>query len=577
VSSDLGRATAHRRRSIAEARGQLVAAQCAEPVEGSERRAPDGGFRIDKTRAGGVRVTDVTREGHLSPALCRSIRGRSVNVQLLSSSESVVTTQEIANADTIAIIAPASTVRNPVLPSAHNLRQIGARRYDGTATSTTANPDRGGRLPRGILGAALAVFRRPRHRSANMARPAIHAARVVKSVSDTQQQMVLAEPVVGIAPNPRHRWWAFPLAGFGMLVLATLLLGSFFTASRFSSIPRPYAIVPSDAEEVQSRITLDDVQRYPADGRILFVTIRQPELSLLSWLMFRHDDDISPRTYEEIYGSSTPQQLQVRGRRQMFNAQQAAEYVALSKLGFPIERKKGAIVVDQIICFKVTVDQKACEEEAPSGDVLQPDDELISVDGEPIKTVDDLTPILAEHEPGDMVKVAYTRPGVDGNQTGEIELIASPDDADRTIIGFYPFDTTTVGNAPFPITIATDGIGGPSAGLAFTLTLIDELTPGELTGGNTVAVTGEIDINGNVGAIGGLAQKASAVRQTGTDYFIVPASQSPESLEAARAVVDGEVEIIPVATLDEALAALADLGGNADDLGQPGLDYVPAG
>lgn len=407
-----------------------------------------------------------------------------------------------------------------------------------------------------------------------MATPAIHAARVVKTVSDTQQPMVPADSVVGVAPNPKHRFWALPLATLGMLALIGVMLGTFVTASRFSEVTEPYAIVPSDAEEVQSHVQFDDVQRYHADGKILFVTIRQPELSLLTWLMFRDDDDISLRTYDDIYGTSTPQQVQTRGRRQMFSAQQAAEFVALSKLGFPVEREPGSIVIDQIICFKASEDGKSCIDQAPSGKVLQPDDELISIDGKDIKTVNDLTPILSDHKPGDTVPVTFTRPGVDGDQEGEIELIASPDDATRTIIGFYPFDTTTISSSPFPIEFNLAGVGGPSAGLAFTLTLIDELTPGNLTGGNTVAVTGEIDVNGNVGAIGGLAQKASAVRQTGTKYFLVPASQSADSIAAARQVVGGDVQIIPVATLDEALQALADLGGNADDLGTPGKDYV---
>ncbi len=410
-----------------------------------------------------------------------------------------------------------------------------------------------------------------------MARPVIQAARVVRTVSDTQQQMVLVEPVVGIAPNPIHRWWAVPLAGIAMVVLVGVLLASFFTASRLESIKRPYAIVPSDAEEVESRITLEGVQRYPANGQILFVTIRQPELSLLSWLMFRNDDDISLRTYEDIYGTSTPQQLQTRGRRQMFSAQQAAEFVALSKLGFPVEKKQGAIIIDQFVCIEANAEGTACAAEAPSSDVLDPDDELVSIDGEKIETVSDLMPILAGLEPGDVVTVEYIRPGTDGTQSGDVELTSSPDDPDRTIIGFIPLDTTTVDNSPFPITIATDGIGGPSAGLAFTLTLIDELTPGDLTGGKTIAVTGEIDIEGNVGAIGGLAQKASAVRQTGTKFFIVPASQSDESLAAARAVVEGEVQIITVATLDEALDVLAspEIGGNSNEIGQPGKDFEP--
>ena len=115
---------------------------------------------------------------------------------------------------------------------------------------------------------------------------------------------------------------------------------------------------------------------------------------------------------------------------------------------------------------------------------------------------------------------------------------------------------------PFEIDFQTDRIGGPSAGVAFALTLIDELSPGDLTGGEDVAVTGEIQLDGSVGAIGGLPQKASAVRQAGVQHFLVPASQSEEDLARAREVAGDEVEIIPVATLDEALSALERLGGD---------------
>jgi PDZ domain-containing protein len=384
------------------------------------------------------------------------------------------------------------------------------------------------------------------------------------------------EPISPVLPPQRRNLaWAGPMAVLPILVLVAILLSTFFTAARFPWIKRPYAIVPSDAEQVESRVKLEQVERYPADGHFLFVTIREPKLPLLSWLMFHDDDDIVPQTYTDIYGTSTPQQVSVRGRRQMISAQQAAEYAALSKLGYPIDLKAGDVVVDQIICFEATPDGRQCTKEAPSGDVLDPDDKLVTVDGKAIHTVDDLTPVLKAHKPGDMIEVEYERPGVDGTQKGTVELIASPDDPNRTIIGFYPFDTTTVGTAPFPIELDFNGIGGPSAGLALTLTLIDELTPGELTGGQSVAVTGTIDINGKVGAIGGLPQKASAVRQAGAKYFLVPASQSPESLAAAREVVGGDVQIITVDTLDEALAALTKLGGNGDQLGTPGKDYTP--
>jgi PDZ domain-containing protein len=111
--------------------------------------------------------------------------------------------------------------------------------------------------------------------------------------------------------------------------------------------------------------------------------------------------------------------------------------------------------------------------------------------------------------------------------------------------------------------------------LAFTLTLIDELTPGELTGNNAVAVTGTIRTDGSVGPIGGLAQKASAVKQMGAKVFIVPTEQGPDDLARARLVAGDDLMVVDVASLDEALAALAKYGGNGLELGTPGADYQP--
>jgi PDZ domain-containing protein len=332
-------------------------------------------------------------------------------------------------------------------------------------------------------------------------------------------------------------------------------------------------------------LSFTEVPRYPSKGQFLFVTIRQPELSTLSWLMFGYDRNrnqqdradtlLDEGTYSELFGDQTPQQQSAGGRRQMVSAKQASEYVALKKLGFPIDLEPGEISIEAIVCLKANESGTQCAEFAPSGKTLKAEDKLLKLDGEVIESVEDIAPILTRFKPGDLVDVEYDRPGV-GVQTGTIQVIASPDDDGRTIVGFFPVDTTRVGEEPFTVNIDTAGIGGPSAGLAFTLTLIDEITPGELTGGNRIAVTGTMNVRGEVGAIGGLAQKALAVTQTGTKYFLVPKSQSPESIAEARENAP-DLTIIPVGTLDEALAELAKLGGNANDLGTPGADFEPAG
>jgi PDZ domain-containing protein len=118
---------------------------------------------------------------------------------------------------------------------------------------------------------------------------------------------------------------------------------------------------------------------------------------------------------------------------------------------------------------------------------------------------------------------------------------------------------------PFDVEIDTAQVGGPSAGLALTLSIIDKLTEGELTGGLRVATTGTIDIDGTVGPIGGIQQKAHAVRRAGIDVFIVP----EDDAETAREVLGDSAEVIGVRTLDEAIDALGRLGGQTEALALP--------
>jgi PDZ domain-containing protein len=94
--------------------------------------------------------------------------------------------------------------------------------------------------------------------------------------------------------------------------------------------------------------------------------------------------------------------------------------------------------------------------------------------------------------------------------------------------------------------------------LAFTLAVIDVLTPGNLTGGSTVAVTGTISPSGQVGRVGGVPQKAAAAMGAGATVYLVPVDEA----EQARRRAGDAMEVVPVATLDEALAYLATISGD---------------
>ena len=199
-------------------------------------------------------------------------------------------------------------------------------------------------------------------------------------------------------------------------------------------------------------------------------------------------------------------------------------------------------------------------EGGPVDGIIEAEDRIVEVNGDPTPDFGALVEALRQLRSGDEVTVVVDR----GGETVEGQVV----------LGSRPLERIGVENAgtqfrdaelPFEVDITTEEIGGPSAGLAFTLTILDVLTPGELTGGTEVVVTGTIDRAGNVGPIGGVHQKAFAARDIGADVFLVPTA----NLAEAEAAVD-DVRIEGVDTLDDALEILAELGGNALDLPDDG-------
>lgn len=378
-------------------------------------------------------------------------------------------------------------------------------------------------------------------------------------------------------PSRKHRWWSVPFVVLAGLVLVAVPVASIAPSGWVASKSNervgaeqstPFARTPASAQPVDDRIHFgdmgDDAVQYPPVGDIYFVTVTEPEQSVLSWLLGRDEPAIEFLTFEEKYGVQTPQQRRTFALEFMRTSEQIAQFVALQRVGYDVSVVAGDVLIEAMVCLEGNEDGTECVRWSPSDEVLDPGDRIVRVAGEEIDGVEDLGRILGGYAPGDSVSMTVDRPGTGGSTTRldvDVELTASPDDPDRTIVGFYPFDTRRV-ELPFELDIDTGSIGGPSAGLAFTLTLVDELTPGELTGGGRVAVTGTIELDGTVGAIGGLRQKASAVAQTGVDVFIVPAAQSDTDLAAARAAGGDDLRIVPVATLEEALQVLEELGGD---------------
>ena len=409
---------------------------------------------------------------------------------------------------------------------------------------------------------------------ATIAAPANANAHVVMKVEvveeiatseDTVRDSVLPPPLAGWAlppAPPRARRWGLPFAALGGLLLVFVAVGTWVPTDR-------YGVAPGDAQAVAPRVELS-AETFESDGKLLFVTVSVPKLSLLGRLVASADPDVSVKTARELFGDQTREENRAENLKLMSYSKDIAAYVALKRLGYDVGLTGGGPVIKSLCLeYADAEDPKSeCVRAAPADDALDPGDAIVAVDGEPIVLTEDVAPLLAGKAPGDAVTLTIVPDGSEERKDVTVTLTESSDG--RTIIGFIPVDGAIhedVGYVlPVTASIGSDEIGGPSAGLAFTLTLLDQLTPGDITGGKKIAATGSINLDGSVGNIGGLRQKTVAVKRAGASHFLVPAEQVEE---AEREAQGSSLEVIGVQTVDEAVAVLAELGGDVSGIPAP--------
>jgi Lon-like protease len=364
------------------------------------------------------------------------------------------------------------------------------------------------------------------------------------------------EPSVPPAPFPepvepprrRHRrLWA----ALGVL---TVLLTAAVVGAAFITVPY-YTIAPGNARATEPLIDVDVDRTYPSDGAVLFTTVSVGHATLLEALQGWLDRDVDVLPEEDILGDQSPDQNRELNLQLMDNSKEVATVVALRELGYDVPSHGTGALVVQI------------DESLPAAAVVEPGDTIVGIDGRDVALSEDLVAGIQAHQPGDEVTLTID-PAGEGDERTETVVLAerAAEEGGGPVLGVFAQTRDLRYDLPFSIDIDSGSVGGPSAGLAFTLGVLDVLTPGELTGGEVVAATGTIDGEGNVGPVGGVAQKTVTVRESGADVFLVPADEYDQAV--ARAGDD--LTVVRVATLDDALEALADLGGNALALGQPG-------
>jgi len=195
--------------------------------------------------------------------------------------------------------------------------------------------------------------------------------------------------------------------------------------------------------------------------------------------------------------------------------------------------------------------------DGPSDGTLEAGDRIMSVDGVAVATPEQAVAAITDREPGDPVRLGIRRGG--DAQTVEVTTVADPSDATTPRIGIsvgvgYDFPVDVIYNV-------SPKIGGPSAGAMFALAIYDKLTPGPLTGGASIAGTGEIDAAGTVAPIGGIQQKVSAAQDEGATIFLVPADNCDEALGAD--VDFDDIRLVRVTSLHDAVTSLEALEDDA--------------
>lgn len=226
--------------------------------------------------------------------------------------------------------------------------------------------------------------------------------------------------------------------------------------------------------------------------------------------------------------------------RSMATSQETAAAVALRKLGYKVDAEPvGALVA-------------SVGGDAPAVGKLKPSDILVAIDGEDVRTLDDVQRLMTRVDPGDEVRLRVR----DGKELRQVSVrtIPHPKDAGRAIIGVVIRPAVRIGKLPIEIEIDAGNVGGPSAGLAFALDILEELGR-DVDRGYKVAVTGELELDGAVNPIGGVKQKTIGARKSGMEILLMPAGDNAE--EARRYA--GPLRVIAVENFDAALRALATL------------------
>ncbi len=279
-------------------------------------------------------------------------------------------------------------------------------------------------------------------------------------------------------------------------------------------------------------VAIEGTQTHPTSGHLNMTTVSERDQLTLAdaltlWLSSR--EQLLPRDLIYPPGKSRDQ-IDQANDADFKDSEDSAEYAALGYLKYP-----PAVTVATVT------------DPGPSAGKLHAGDAVDAVNGTTVSNVDQFTALLKKTKPGQTAVIDYRRknspPG-----TARITLGANP----KGDFGFLGVAVLNAPWAPFAVDFNLANVGGPSAGLMFSLAVIDKLTTGDLAGSKFVAGTGTIGLDGTVGPIGGIVHKMIAAREAGATVFLVPGLNCYE----ARSDSVAGLQLVKVDSLGQAVDAL---------------------
>lgn len=333
-------------------------------------------------------------------------------------------------------------------------------------------------------------------------------------------------------------------------VKTKILLGLFLVFVLTLFIPTPYYLYqPGSAEELAPRVTVENGQK-EEKGSLYLTTVLSYKASNIYYLIYgllAPNTDL--RKVQDVRGDLTDEEYDRLLKHMMDSSQQNAIGSSLKEAGEKVDTVHAGVFITNIL---PTSKAKGS---------LQVGDIITAVDRHPITQMSDLLEYLSSKKPNETIEVQFIRG--EETDTKKIELMSLETETRRAGLGILLENQISL-KTDRKVEINASDIGGPSAGLMFSLEIYSQLTPGDLTKGYKIAGTGTIDQEGNVGQIGGIRDKIIAAHDAGINIFFCPKDIHTEDMNE-KDVIDEvnkhgyDIKIVPVKTMADAIEYLSHL------------------